>query len=231
VKVGKRWLAAVGVLAVGSGVFGAMSAGAASGTTSLACDLTVRSKVVAPLDQTEDATKIAGSEAQPPDPDGTGPLTKPAAETCTGPSQSTTGDLMKASLSLKGNYNCPDLVSLSPTAVRFSGTLTLTYMNGPAPDKHYSTVAYVRADPTATDVLDLQGIVTKGIGVGQDVSGQVGFAAFADPKYTTALTFNQVNECATGGGPQTIPYLVLFTDGVTPVLENNVSSEISLSLP
>lgn len=97
------------------------------------------------------------------------------------------GDLIKVSAKLTGSGTC-DLLADPPVTDPYDpsdGKLSLTFAGiDPITAKNFSSATYIRVanasdDFLQSDVVDItQGIVTKGVGVGGDVSGRLLVAPF-----------------------------------------------------
>jgi hypothetical protein len=151
--------------------------------------------------------------------------------TCTGSLASTAGPLTKLAGKFTGNLSCSAAATGPAAAVPPSGKLSLTWTNiDPVKNKPLTSSTFVRLDQTADFVDQVgvsNGIVTKGVGVGSDVTGSMLFQPTQKkdgPVGQSSLAANGTivpgagslaiaTECA--AGINTIGAFVASTDGTT----------------
>jgi len=142
---------------------------------------------------------------------GAGLLSQPPITTSGGGSCNILGTPLTsvvAGAKLSGVATC-DQTSLDPTQYPLNGKFKLSYVGGQT--KNQSYVRVLGFDPSAPDVIDLTGVVTKGDGVGATISGSVFFdpvikAGKGDPngipKNAYYFDVAQISSpCGSGGAP------------------------------
>ena len=162
---------------------------------------------------------------------------------CTGSLASGLGPVTKFSAKFAGSNSCK-ASTLNGLATPMSGKVTLAYTATDIKGKALQTSAFVRAKYGTDDRLDVSnGLVTKGIGVGGDVSGSL-LVQPTDKDKTAPQpqsTLNGAGNVVPASGSQTllanciagtgtIGAGVFGTDG-TSLLGPAVNSSIKISLP
>jgi hypothetical protein len=168
-------LGAVSVLAMTGGLVAVAAPAASAATVLEACDATLLSSITPPLGGTVQATAIKGSDK--------------TTQTCTGALSGTTGNAITQSASLTGSGSCPALAADPPLpgTYPFNGKMTIKYTTI-VDDKNLTSSGYIRlgSSELGLDALGVTGIVTKGIAVGADITGDLGFSPWWDKKFTPA---------------------------------------------
>jgi hypothetical protein len=171
-----RVLAGAGALAMAGGMIGLMGTAAqAAGPTVLeSCQATLLSSVTPPLGASDVSTVIKGADK--------------TTETCTGAAQGQTGNAIGQSAGLTGTLSCPGLAGNDPNVYPANGKMSIKYANLDPNLKNFASSGYIRlgSSQVGLDVLHVTGIVTKGVAVGADVTGDLGFSGWWDSKFTPA---------------------------------------------